>query len=280
VTNDSSYELWEELSLKIIVCIKQVPGTTSVDIDPETGVLKRDSAVSKLNPYDLFALETAFRLKEQAGGYITAITMGPPAARAVLLEAIYMGADEGVLLTDSRFAGADVVATSYTLSQGIQVLGAFDLVICGKQTTDGDTAQVGPEVAEFLGIPHCANVVELPKAQGGGGIGSVVVRTAMETVLQVQRIKMPCLIGMDRDIYTPRLPSYRRKKEIGEAPVRTLTLDDLPDRDPKNYGMSGSPTKVEKIYPPETDNERHIVAGSAAELSGELLQVLERFRLV
>jgi electron transfer flavoprotein beta subunit len=191
-----------------------------------------------------------------------------------------MGADEGVLLTDSRFAGADVVATSYTLSQGIQTLGAYDLVICGKQTTDGDTAQVGPEVAEFLGIPHCANVVELPEIKNGDNPRAIVVRTAMETVLQVQKIKLPCLIGMDRDIYTPRLPSYLRKKGIGEAPVRTLTLDDLPDRDPKHYGMSGSPTRVEKIYPPESDIERHIVGGPAMELSGELLQVLERFRLV
>jgi electron transfer flavoprotein beta subunit len=267
--------------LLILVCIKQVPGATSVEIDPDTGVLKRDTVQAKLNPYDLFALETAFRLKERAcGGRITAITMGPMAARAALLEAIYMGADEGVLLTDQRFAGADVVATSYTLSQGIRALGAFDLVVCGKQTTDGDTAQVGPEVAEFLGIPHCANVMELPEVADIGKQRRIIVKTALETVLQTQSIQLPCLIGMDRDIYTPRLPSYLRKKGIGEAPIRTLTLDDLPDCDPKHYGLAGSPTQVEKIYPPVSDVERHIVEGPAAELAGELLQVLERFRLV
>ncbi|MCL1804574.1 MAG: electron transfer flavoprotein subunit beta/FixA family protein [Clostridiales bacterium] len=278
--------------MNIVVCIKQVPGTTNAEMDPETGVLKRDNIPAKLNPYDLFALEAAFRIREQAGGRVAAITMGPPAAEAALLEAVYMGADEGVLLTDRRFAGADVMATSYTLSQGIRALGAFDLVLCGKQTTDGDTAQVGPEIAEFLGLPHCANVVELPivelqgaelpgaELQGAAFASSVIVKTAMETVVQTQRIQLPCLLGMDRDIFTPRLPSYLRKKRMTGALVRTLTLDDLEDQDPERYGLSGSPTQVERIYPPESDAEQHVVGGTAEELSAELLQVLDRFRLV
>ena len=274
--------------MNIVVCIKQVPGTTNVEMDPETGVLKRDNIPAKLNPYDLFALETAFRIREQAGGRVTAITMGPPGAEAALLEAVYMGADEGVLLTDSRFAGADVMATSYTLSQGIRALGAFDLVLCGKQTTDGDTAQVGPEIAEFLDIPHCANVTELPVVDLPGvrlpvaelSSSSLIVKTAMETVVQSQRIKLPCLLGMDRDIFTPRLPSYLRKKRMTDALIRTLTLDDLEDSDPEHYGLSGSPTQVERIYPPESDAEQHIISGTAEDLSAELLRVLDRFRLV
>ena len=259
--------------MKIIVCIKQVPGSTNVEMDQETGRLKRDGVEAKLNPYDLFALELAFRLKEQVGGEVTAISMGPPAAQLALQEALYMGADEGLLLTDHRFAGADVVATSYTLAQGIRAQGSFDLILCGKQTTDGDTAQVGPEIAEFLQIPHSANVLELTEIDEKG----IVVKMAMESVFQIQKIKLPCLICVDRDIFTPRLPSYLRKKRIGDGRISTLTLDQLPDSDPMHYGLSGSPTQVEKIFPPPAKAEQHIIEGSPSELSGALLQVLERF---
>lgn len=133
--------------MEIIVCIKQVPGTSKVEVDPVTGVLKRDGVDSKMNPYDLYALETAFQIKEQKGGTIKVISMGPPQATEIIKEAYMMGADEGALITDRKFAGADVLATSYTISQGIKKLGSFDLILCGKQTTDGDTAQVGPELA-------------------------------------------------------------------------------------------------------------------------------------
>ena len=147
--------------MKIIVCIKQVPGTTAVEVDEKSGVLKRDGVESKMNPYDLYAIEQALLLKEQYGGTVDVISMGPGQARAVLKEAIYMGADRAFLVSDRRFGGADVVATSYTLSQGIEKAGNYDLIICGKQTTDGDTAQVGPEMAEFMGIKHIANVLNV-----------------------------------------------------------------------------------------------------------------------
>ena len=147
--------------MNIIVCIKQVPGTAQVEIDEKTGVLKRDGVASKMNPFDLFAIESAMRLKEQYGGRVTALTMGPPQAEKVLREAFMMGVDDAVLLSDRRFGGADVLATSYTISQGIRKIGSYDLILCGKQTTDGDTAQVGAELAEFLGIPHLANVTKL-----------------------------------------------------------------------------------------------------------------------
>ncbi|MCJ7688761.1 MAG: electron transfer flavoprotein subunit beta/FixA family protein, partial [Clostridiaceae bacterium] len=147
--------------MEILVCIKQVPGTSNVEVDPVTGVLKRDGIDSKMNPFDLFALETALKIKEQEGGVIKVITMGPPQAKDVIREAYMMGADEGALVSDRKFAGADVLATSYTLSQGVKKMGGFDLILCGKQTTDGDTAQVGPEMAEYLGIPHIANVLKI-----------------------------------------------------------------------------------------------------------------------
>ena len=144
--------------MKILVCIKQVPGTSNVEVDEKTGVLKRDGVESKMNPFDLYAIEQALCLREEYGGKVDVITMGPPQAKSVLLEAVYMGADNGGLISDRKFAGADVVATSYTLSQGIRKMGEYDLILCGKQTTDGDTAQVGPETAEFLGMDHMANV--------------------------------------------------------------------------------------------------------------------------
>lgn len=155
--------------MNIFVCIKQVPGTNKVDIDPVTGTLKRGGVDSKMNPYDLYALETALRLRERCGGKVSVVSMGPPQAETVIREAYAMGADEGVLLSDRRFGGADVLATSYALSQGVRRLGEFDLLLCGKQTTDGDTAQVGPELAEWLGIPSVSNVRKIdPQVLVGG----------------------------------------------------------------------------------------------------------------
>ena len=164
--------------MKIAVCIKQVPGTTQVEVDPVTGTLKRDGVESKLNPYDLYALETALRLKEQLGAEITALTMGPPQAEEILREAYMMGVDDAVLVSDRKFAGADVLATSYAISQALRAAGPFDLIICGRQTSDGDTAQVGAELAEFLGIPHVANVIRIEGANRAG-LQSAVVLTGL-----------------------------------------------------------------------------------------------------
>ena len=149
--------------MEILVCIKQVPGTSKVEVDEKTGVLKRDGVDSKMNPYDLYALETALRLRKKVGGNVSVITMGPPQATEVVKEAYMMGVDRGALISDRKFAGADVLATAYTISQGIRKMGEFDLILCGKQTTDGDTAEVGPEIAEYLKIPHIANVIKIEK---------------------------------------------------------------------------------------------------------------------
>ena len=150
--------------MKILVCMKQVPAGTKVDIDPETGAMKRLSGETRTNSYDLFALEAALQLREKVGGSVTVLTMGPPQAEEMMRDAYTMGADDAVILSDRKFAGADVLATSYALSQGITAIGDIDLIICGKQTTDGDTAQVGPAIAEHLGIPHAAWVSEIVDA--------------------------------------------------------------------------------------------------------------------
>lgn len=257
--------------MKILVCIKQVPGTSNVAVDPVTGVLIRDGVESKMNPYDLFALETAFRLRETLGGTITTLTMGPPQSKEVIEESFQMGANAGCLISDRKFGGADVVATSYTLAQGVRKLGGFDLILCGKQTTDGDTAQVGPEMAEFLGIPHVTNVASIPVADDEG----LTIEMNMESSVEVQRVPYPCLLTVEKDIYTPRLPSYKRKLTlVGQQEVQILGLKDMYDTNEKHYGLSGSATSVERIFPPESNTEKRIFKGTSTEMASNLFSIL------
>jgi electron transfer flavoprotein beta subunit len=256
-------------SMNIFVCIKQVPSTNKVQIDAKTGVLIRGGASAKMNPYDLFALEAALRLRDGLpdGGKVTVGTMGPPRAEDVVREAYHMGADEGYLFSDSRLGGADVLATSYALSQAIRSIGDFDIIFCGKQTTDGDTAQVGPAIAEHMGIPHAAWVSALELSDGG-----IVAVQQLQEVVETVWLPFPCLITVEQDIYTPRLPSLKRAKETRDRPVIVLTLDDFFDRDEKHYGLTGSPTQVERIFPPDSNVERVSWAGgdSAEKLCAQL----------
>ncbi|MBE6064072.1 electron transfer flavoprotein subunit beta/FixA family protein [Clostridium cochlearium] len=262
--------------MKILVCIKQVPGTTKVEVDEKTGVLKRDGIDSKMNPYDLYALETALKLKEEFGGEIKVVTMGPPQAKEIIKEAYAMGADDGVILSDRRFAGADVLATSYTLYQGIKKLGEYDLIICGKQTTDGDTAQVGPEMAEYLDIPHIANVLKINKVKEN----SLIVEMDMPESVELAEIKFPCLITVDKDIFQPRLPSYKRKKITERKEIKMYSLDDFDDKNEYNYGLNGSPTQVEKIFPPPVNEHKEIWEGDSLELGNRVFEELKKLKYV
>ncbi len=263
--------------MKIIVCIKQVPGTTQVDIDEKTGVLKRDGVESKINPYDLYALETALRLKEMCPDATTlALTMGPPQAEQSLREALMMGIDEVVLVTDRRFGGADVLATSHALSQAILALGETGLILCGQQTTDGDTAQVGPEIAEFLNIPHATNVTAIPAFDQQALTAQVDLPTTEETI----RIPMPCLLSVNKGIHTPRLPSFKLKKATCALKIKILTLDDLPDTNPAHYGLNGSPTQVVRIFPPEHHVTHETWNGSGDELAGRLWRHLSQNKFI
>ena len=255
--------------MELIVCVKQVPGTTQVEMDPVTGTLKRDGVSSKMNPYDLFALEAALTLRERCGGKITALTMGPPQAKSILLEAVSMGADGAVLLSDRKLGGADVLATAYALSQAVKGR-KWDILFCGKQTTDGDTAQVGAETAEFLGVPHVSNVTAIEDI----GEDHVDVRVDLDTHVMVQRLPLPCVLCMDRDVNTPRLPSWKRRRELTEEPIEVLSVADLPDPDPKRYGLNGSPTKVERIFQPEKAAQRQMICGSAEETATALTALL------
>lgn len=256
--------------MKILVCIKQVPGTAAVEVDEETGVLKRDGVEAKMNPFDLFAIEQSLLLKEKYGGSVDVITMGPNQAAAVLKEAVWMGADRGILISDRSFAGSDVVATSYTLSQGIRKAGRYDLILCGKQTTDGDTAQVGPETAEFLGIEHIANVEKILEITGN----KIFVLENQENCQRELCLSMPCLLTIEKDVNTPRLPSYKRKMETCRLEIETICLSDFFDTDKKHYGLEGSPTQVERIFPPEKNMSCKRYEGGTEALSKALFQIL------
>ena len=255
--------------MNIFVCIKQVPSTNKVQVDEKTGVLKRDGVLSKMNPYDLYALETALRLRSVHGGTVTVGTMGPPQAQAVVKEAYWMGADDGYVFSDRRLGGADVLATSYTLSQAIRSVGDFDLLICGKQTTDGDTAQVGPAIAEHMGIPHAAWVSRI-EIKGDG----VDVEQQLQDVIETVHMPFPCLVTVEQDIFMPRLPSLKTAKEVEEKPVHIIGLDAFLDKDPNHYGLTGSPTQVERIFPPQNDVEKETWTGdgSADKLHALLLK--------
>jgi electron transfer flavoprotein beta subunit len=262
--------------MRIIVGIKQVPGTTKVEIDPETGVLKRDGVESKMNPYDLYALETALRIKEQLGGTVAVVSMGPPQAAAVIREAYLMGADDGVLLSDRKFAGSDVLATAYTIAQGIRAMGEFDLIICGKQTTDGDTAQVGPAVAEFLNIPHVAWVSAITAIT----TERIVVEQDLAESYEKVAMIYPCLITVEKGIVQPRLPSYRRKLATADRLVRVMGLPDLSDSNALRYGLDGSATSVERIFPPETHQDQVIWDGAPTEIAAQIWQTLRAGKFV
>lgn len=260
--------------MKIMTCIKQVPASSDVKIDPDTGVLIRDGNNTKMNPYDLYAIETALRIKEQTNATVFTITMGPPQAKAVLNESLWMGCDEATIITDRKFGGADVVATAYTISQGIKKVGEFDLIICGKQTTDGDTAQVGPEVAEFLGIPHIAYVDKIVEVKEK----SIVVSISMDHTVEIWEVQFPCLITVDKGIFTPRLPSYKRKLELKDKVINELTFCNMNDQDELHYGLKGSPTQVERMFPPTKNNEKIIWEGK--NLAQKMVDKMQDLKLI
>lgn len=262
--------------MNVIVCVKQVPGTNKVDIDPVTGTLKRDGVASKMNPYDLFALEMALDIAEKTGGSVKTVSMGPPQAQAVLDESLWMGAERGILLSDRAFGGADVAATSYCLSLGVSKLGDYDLILCGKQTTDGDTAQVGPELAERLGIEHTANVLRVDAIEEDG----ITVTVDLDGDEQTQKMLYPCLLTVEKDANTPRLPSYNRRKATKPEQISVYSSKDFPDADLSMLGLKGSPTKVERIFPPKGIEGMPLFEGDADTLADELYNTLKTGKFI
>lgn len=262
--------------MRTIVCIKQVPGTNNVMLDPETGTMMRSGAKGKINPFDLFAVEQALVLRECFGGSVTVLSMGPAPAEESLCEALYMGADEAYLLCDRALIGSDVLATSHALSRAILRIGMPDLVLCGKQTTDGDTAQVGSEMAEMLGIAHAANVTGFGVLPGR----ALRVTAALEGCECEYRMNLPFLACMEKDANTPRLPSYRRRKAMEAYPVHRLGLAELSDQDPAHYGIQGSPTRVEKVFAPERSATRRFMEGGVQAMVEAMTGILKEQKII
>ena len=262
--------------MNIMVCIKQVPGTNKVEVDPVTGVLNRNGVESKMNPYDLYAIETAMRIKEDVGGEVSVITMGPPQAEVIIREAFSMGVDKGFLITDRAFAGADVLATSRALAEGIKKAGKADIIICGKQSTDGDTAQVGPEISEWMNIVSVTNVTEILKVEDDG----VTLKKEIPTAIETLKVPYPCLLAVEKDIYIPRLPSYVKKKATQDREIKWFTLKDFEDNDPEHYGLSGSPTQVQRIFPPEVNDDRQMWKGDAESVADKIAVRLKELKFI
>jgi len=260
--------------MKIVVCIKQVPDSSEVRINPETGTLIRDGVPSIINPYDLHAIEAGLQIKEKVGGKVTVLTMGPPQAESALRDALSMGADEAILLTDRAFAGADTWATAYTLSRAIKKLGA-DIIICGKQAIDGDTAQVGPELAELLDIPHVAYVKKIESISQN----SIVVHRLMEDGYDIVESSIPVLITVVKEINEPRLPSLRGKLAAKKAEIKKLGFKDI-KADESLVGLKGSPTQVKRIFAPELKKDRKIFEGTPEEQVQKLIEELRRLQCV
>ena len=261
--------------MNIIVCIKQVPDTSEVKIDRETNTLIRKGVPSVINPFDENAIEAGLQLRELYGGKVTVISMGPPQVEQALRDAVAMGVDEVVLLTDRLFAGADTLATSYTLSKAIEKLGSFDIIICGKQATDGDTAQVGPGVAEFLNMPVITYVRKIVEVQDN----KLTVEREFEDGYELIQVALPASITVTKEINTPRLPSLKGKMKAKSMEVATLSAEDI-KADPEKIGLKGSPTKVTKIFNPPVRGDRESLTGEPAELASLLVSKLKEKKVI
>jgi electron transfer flavoprotein beta subunit len=260
--------------MNIIVCLKQVPGTTDVRIDPETNTLQRQGIKNIVNPFDAYALEEGVRLKERYGGKVIAISMGPPQAEEMLREAISCGADEAILLSDAAFAGADTLATSYTLSQAVRKIEQYDLVICGRQTIDGDTGQVGPELAEWLDIPFIAYVSKVEEIDND----LMRVERMVEDGHEIVEMSLPGIITVVKEINVPRLPSLRGMARSRKAEIPVWTAGDL-GVDEGMVGLSGSATTVVRVFFPERIHEGEMLEGDPESQVDALLEKLREARI-
>ncbi len=261
--------------MNIVVCIKQVPDSDKVKVNPETGTIIRAGVPSILNPYDHFALENALKIKKEIGGKITVISMGPPQAVEVIKLALSLGADRGILLSDRAFAGSDTWATSYAISKGIEKIGEYDLILCGQMAIDGDTAQTGPGIAYHLNIPQITFCKNVQIANGKAEISKFV-----DGGTQDIQAELPALITMTipadyRGIY----PSFLDVFDAQDRPVETWSASDV-GADPQKLGLEGSPTRVDKIYAPERKVQGEIFSGSANELAEKVLSFLKQGRFI
>ncbi len=259
--------------MNIVVCIKQVPDTTDVRINPETNTLVREGVASIINPFDMYAIEEGLRMRESFEGKVTVITMGPPQAEAVLREAIALGVDETILLSDRAFAGSDTLATSYALAMGIKKLGDVDVILCGKQAIDGDTAQVGPGISVWLDMPQVAFVRKIEVAKEGETKAFKVERMTEEGA-DVLEVPMPCMLSVVKDINEPRMPSLKGMMRSKKAVITTWSAEDI-KADIKKIGLDGSPTQVVKIFSPPAREGGQVIHGDAQDVTDKIYDFIK-----
>ena len=262
--------------LKILICVKQVPDTTEIRIDPVTNSLIRAGVPSILNPFDSYALEAAARIRDKLPDTeIVVLSMGPEQASMALRECLSIAADRAYLVCGRVFSGSDTLATSYILSQAIRAIeqreGAFDAIFCGKQAIDGDTAQVGPEVAEHLGYPQVTYGLEA-EAEGG----TLKVRRETEEGYEIVAVQMPCLVTFTKPVWEVRYPTIPRKLAAEKAEIVMLGEEDLPAIDRTAIGLKGSPTRVKKTYVPVRKKETRLIQWESGEAAA--LQLLALLR--
>ena len=246
--------------MDIIVCIKQVPDTIEVNINRETNTLIREGVESVINPFDLNGIEEGLCLKGQYGGTVTVLSMGPPQVADTLREAISMGADKAIMLSDISFAGADTLATSYTLARAVKKIGHFDLVICGRQAVDGDTAHVGPSLAERLSIPHITCVIKVCEVTNEYMVAERMTEEGTERI----KLSLPGLITVCKGINEPRPPSLRGKITAARSDITLWSVQDI-NADESKIGLKGSPTRVVKMTTPQHNRQGQVLEGSTAE---------------
>ncbi|MGE4214176.1 MAG: electron transfer flavoprotein subunit beta [Anaerotignaceae bacterium] len=255
--------------MKIIVCMKQVPSCNEVRLDPVTNTIIRDGCPSVINPFDSSALEQAVEIKERLGGEVTALSMGIPNTQILLQDALSRGCDKAVLLSDRAFAGADTLATAYTLALGVKKIGKADLILCGKMAVDGDTAQIGPELAENLDIPHVTDVNEVVFISDKEIICSKIIDGGSQLI----NVTLPALITVVKDIKVPRLPSIKGILFSKTACLQVLTAKDL-GADITKTGLNGSPTQVVKTFTPVRENTSVEFKGDAKKIGKQISSIL------
>lgn len=260
--------------MRVIVCIKQVPDTKNVRIDPETCTLVRQGVESIVNPHDWYAVEAALRFRDNYGGKVTALTMGPPQAEDALRETLALGVDEAVLLSDRAFAGADTWATSLTLARAITKLGQVDLTICGKQAIDGDTAQVGPGLAAHLDQPYATYARRVELLDGD----QLRVERLTDTGYEVLQMPLPAVVTVVREIGDPRMPGLKHKMRARKQEIPVLGAGDL-DLKPEEVGLQGSYTQVVKVFSPPPRSDREMLAGTPEEQAERLLNLLKEAKV-
>ena len=262
----------KNINMKIAVCVKQVPETKSVKMDPETRTVIRQGVQAIINPLDLYAIEAALELKERCNAQITAVSMGPPQAVSALKEAVAMGVDEAVLVSDRAFAGSDTWATSYILAGALKQLGGFDLILCGERATDGDTGQVGPEMAAALDLPVITYVNHINKLQDG----QLKVFRLVEDGIEKLSMLLPGVLTVVKEIGEPRLPTFRGKLKAKEIDLPSFDLDTL-KLDKSLIGLKGSPTRVVKIFRPEIVRDCELVKAESEAKAIEAVDAMLAF---